>query len=130
MIGPTLFRTTFPGHVFVYSYTALMVQREPPQAVWYHLALLFCTMDLEVKRRGVQESKISITPNNITLLTVVCPPRWCIQQTQPSVSLGLLVQLQFFIIEERSNIYIYIYTQQMTESSLSSFLNFYVQFID
>ena len=28
-------------------------------------------------------------------LTVGCPPRWCIPQTQPSVSLGWLVQLQF-----------------------------------
>ena len=42
-----------------------------------------------------KKAEISIMSNNITLLTVGCPPRWCIPQTQPSVSLGWLVQLQF-----------------------------------
>ena len=35
----------------------LMVQRNPPHAVWYHLVLSWCTMVSEVKRQGVQESK-------------------------------------------------------------------------
>ena len=35
----------------------LMVQRNPPQAMWYHLVLSWYTMVSEVKRRGVQESK-------------------------------------------------------------------------
>ena len=35
----------------------LMVQRNPPQAAWYHLVLSWCTMVSEVKRQGVQESK-------------------------------------------------------------------------
>ena len=63
--------------------------------VWYHHVQSWCTMVSEVKRRVVQENKLSITPSNITLLTVGCPPRWCIRQTQPSVSLGWLVRRQF-----------------------------------
>ena len=35
----------------------LMVKRNPPPAVWYHLVLSWCTMVSEVKRRGVQEWK-------------------------------------------------------------------------
>ena len=42
-----------------------------------------------------KKAKILITPYNITLLTVGCPPRWCIPQTQAIVSLGRLVQCQF-----------------------------------
>ena len=49
-----------------------MVQREPPQAMWHYLALSWCTMVSEIKRRGVLENKITNTPNNITLLTVGC----------------------------------------------------------
>ena len=66
VIGPTLLKTTF---VRIVSSSIpsmlLMVLREPPQAVWYHLALSWCTMVSEVKRRGVKEKKISIAPNNI-----------------------------------------------------------------
>ena len=49
------------------------------------------------KHRGeaCNKEKISITPKNITHLTVGCPPRWCFLHTQPSVSLGWLVQPQF-----------------------------------
>ena len=35
----------------------LMVQRNPPLAVWYHNFLSWCTMSSEVKRRGEQKSK-------------------------------------------------------------------------
>ena len=35
----------------------LMVQRNPLQAMWYHLVLSWCTVVSEAKRRGVQESK-------------------------------------------------------------------------
>ena len=35
----------------------LMVQRNPQQAVWSHLVLLWCTMVTEVKKRCVQDSK-------------------------------------------------------------------------
>ena len=72
-----------------------MVQWEPPQAVWCYLALSRCTRFSEVKMWGVQEDKISITPSNITLLTIDWPSWWCIPQTQPRVSLGWLVQLHF-----------------------------------
>ena len=34
-----------------------MSQRNPPQAVWHHLVLPWCTMISEFKRRGVQERK-------------------------------------------------------------------------
>ena len=35
----------------------LMDKRNPTQAAWYHLVLLWCYMASEVKRRGVQKSK-------------------------------------------------------------------------
>ena len=82
----------------------LMVQMEPPQAVWFHLTLSRCMVS-EVMRLGMQESKIFITPSNVTLLTVFCPPRWCIPQTHPRVSLGWLIQLQFFLLK---NVPIYV----------------------
>ena len=53
----------------------LMGQSEAPLAVWYHFALLGCTMVSEVKRLGVQEMKISIKPNKFILLTDGCPTR-------------------------------------------------------
>ena len=55
----------------------LVVQREPPKTVCYDLALSWCTMVSKVKRWGVQEIKISSTPDNITLITVGFPSRWC-----------------------------------------------------
>ena len=39
----------------------LMVQKEPPQAVWYDITLSSCAMVSEVKRRGMHENKISIS---------------------------------------------------------------------
>ena len=51
------------GLCFVYFVSShisslfLMVQRNPPQAVWNHLVLSRCTMVSEVKSRGVQETK-------------------------------------------------------------------------
>ena len=83
----------------------LRFQREQPQAVWYHLPLSWCTMISEVKRRGVLENKISISPYNIILLTDDCPPRWCIQQTPACISLGWFVQFQFSLFKNVSNIY-------------------------
>ena len=46
----------------------LMIQREQPQVLWYHLARSWYTMVSKVKSRGSKENKASITPNNITLL--------------------------------------------------------------
>ena len=53
VIGPTLQKTFFS----YISTLLLMVEREPPHAVWYHLALSCCTMTSEVKRQGEQKKE-------------------------------------------------------------------------
>ena len=45
----------------------------------------------ELERRGVLESKIAITLCNNTILSVGCPPRFCIPQIQPCDSPGRIV---------------------------------------
>ena len=108
VIGTTLLRSTFVSIVSSsIPSLLLMVQSEPLQTVWYHIALSWCTVVSEVKRWGVQENRISITPNNITLLTVGCPPTWCIMQTQPSISLGCLISTPIYVVEECWNICTY-----------------------
>ena len=66
----------------------MVVQRELLLAMWYHFALPWRAMISDVKRWDVQQNKILIMQINLTLLTAGCQPRCCIQQTQPSVSLG------------------------------------------
>ena len=67
VICPTLLKTSFSTHRFLfYSLTASDDSEGTTLAVWYQLAQSWCTM--------VQESKLSTTPNNITLLTARCPP--------------------------------------------------------
>ena len=44
------------GNMLCYD-MLLMVQRNPPQAVWFHLVPSWCTIVSEVKRQGVQEIK-------------------------------------------------------------------------
>ena len=49
----------------------LMVQRNPPQAVWYHLALSWCNMttDVEARRAIKQKYRLRQTTSHPSLLT-------------------------------------------------------------
>ena len=77
-----------------------MVQWKPPRSI--------------MVRRGIINKEASrARKQNIDYakqhLTVGCPPRWCIPQTQPSVSLGWLVQLKFLLLKN-----VQIYTSRVT----------------